>query len=96
MFFQGIFVSASRDTTVHQSFFNRFTKRLGAISGFLWLCASYVFSAKSSSLSDLTVRSDRKTRLKQFLRSFEANSHSIQRERAQKMTKSGFSAAGQR
>jgi hypothetical protein len=29
------------------------------------------------------------------LRSFEANSHSIPRERAQKMTKSGFSAVGQ-
>jgi hypothetical protein len=51
---------------------------------------------QASSLSDLTVRSEGKTGLRRFLRSFEANSHSIQREIAQKMTKSGFSAAGQR
>jgi hypothetical protein len=31
----------------------------------------------------------------QFLRSFEANIHSIQQEIAQKMTKFGFSAVGQ-
>jgi hypothetical protein len=62
----------------------------GSEHGQMWGISS------ASSLSDLTVRSEGKTGLRQLLRSFEANSHSIQRERAQKMTKSGFSAVGQR